>query len=187
MALWASTRATRQLQPATACSAACRVPARLVVESSLRHLPHSSLTAPSHSPHRVEKHEVSRRSCSIGSRDSHENESGLRGMLCSCSGCEVVRGEGQHSSCEPGCPSASKPAPRSSEHLGGSIRKSLHTQTMRIALMPGSQEPVEHTCAGERAQGDAPRLRTRRRARRRSLWLKQRGQHKVRSTRRSSI
>lgn len=100
MALWASTRATRQLQPATACSAACRVPARLVVESSLCHLPHSPLTAPSHSPHRVEKHEVSRRSCSIGSRDSHENESGLRGMLCSGSGCEVVRGEGQHSSRE---------------------------------------------------------------------------------------
>ena len=46
MALWASTRATRQLQPATACSAACRVPARLVVESSLCHLPHSPLTAP---------------------------------------------------------------------------------------------------------------------------------------------
>ena len=100
MALWASTRATRQLLPATACSAACRVPARLVVESSLCHLPHSPLTAPSHSPHRVEKHEVSRRSCSIGSRDSHENESGLRGMLCSGSGCEVVRGEGQHSSRE---------------------------------------------------------------------------------------
>ena len=48
------------------CATRCRVLA----------LPPAPLPShgPSHSPHRVEKHEVSRRSCSIGSRDSHDSE-----------------------------------------------------------------------------------------------------------------
>ena len=140
--------------------------------------PPTSHTAHLALPHRVEKHAVSRRSCSMGSQWGHERESGLRGISCRGLGYEMVRvrvrdnqriaiqtsrkptineceGEWGVSGCrgialaaqkcEPGCPSASNPASRSSEHLGGSIRNGSHTRTMRISLMPGSQEPVEHT------------------------------------------
>ena len=50
-------------------------------------------TAPSRSPCRVKKHEVSGQSWSIRSCYSHSSESGQRGILCSGWGCEMVRGE----------------------------------------------------------------------------------------------
>ena len=91
MALWASTHATRLLRPAAACCAACRVPALLLAQSVRLHLPPTPRTAHLVLPHRVEKHVVSRRSCSKGSQWGHESESGLRGISWRGLGCEMVR------------------------------------------------------------------------------------------------
>ena len=53
--------------------------------------PPTSHTAHLALPHRVEKHAVSRRSCSMGSQWGHESESGLRGISCRGLGYEMVR------------------------------------------------------------------------------------------------
>ena len=91
MALWASTRATRLLLPAAVCSAACRVPTLLLAQSSRLHLAPTSHTAHLALPYPVEKHAVSRRSCSMGSQGGLESESGLRGIWCRGLGYEMVR------------------------------------------------------------------------------------------------
>ena len=77
MALWASTRPTRLLLPAAACCAACRVPTLLLAQSSRLHVAPTSHTAHLALLHRVEKHAVTRRPCSMQSQWGHESESGL--------------------------------------------------------------------------------------------------------------